>query len=293
MDNTASGPGRSVLPGSLGAMADGSWWTQTYPDLDVRRRESSGRSIAVVTLDLPDKRNAMSDPMTDSWQRVMSALAQDGELACVVVTGAGSAFCSGGDLGWLVSEPGAHVADLRRRMQAFYRAWLTIKEIEVPTIAAINGPAIGAGLAVALACDIRYAADDAKMGVPFTALGLHPGMITTWSLPNVVGLAAARDLLLTNRIVTGAEALGLGLVSAAVPRAELLAYALAAADRVAASAPLASRLTTVALRDGGHASAADALRWEALAQPVTMTTSDLIEGITAAAAKRAPRFSGR
>ena len=89
-------------------------------------------------------------------------------------------------------------------MLAFYRSWLSIRDLEVPTIAAVNGAAIGAGFAVALACDIRYAAADAKLGVPFTSLGLHPGMATTWSLPNVAGHAVARDLLLTGRIVTGA-----------------------------------------------------------------------------------------
>ena len=101
---------------------------------------------------------------------------------------------------------------LRSRMLPFYRTWLAIRDLEVPTIAAVNGAAIGAGLAVALACDLRYAAEDAKLGVPFTALGMHPGMATTYLLPEVAGLAVARELLLTGRIVTGAEAAASGLV---------------------------------------------------------------------------------
>ncbi len=178
-------------------------------------------------------------------------------------------------------------------MLAFYRSWLSVKQLEVPTIAAINGHAIGAGFALALAMDIRYAAADARLGVPFTSLGLHPGMATTWSLPDVAGHAVARDLLLTGRIVTGQEAVGLGLVSLAAPADEVLGHALAAAERVAAAAPIATRFTLQAVRDGGHASYERALEWEALAQAVTLASEDLHEGIAAAAEKRPPTFHGR
>lgn len=269
------------------------WWTTPYEDLRVEAREASGRRIAVVTFDLPERRNSMSTAMTASWVRLMGLLRQDSELAAVVVTGEGSAFNAGGDLSWIVSEPDAQVADLRTRMLAFYRSWLTVKQLEVPTIAAINGHAIGAGFALALAMDVRYAAADAKLGVPFTSLGLHPGMATTWSLPDVAGHAVARDLLLTGRIVTGEEAVGLGLVSLAAPAEEVLGHALAAAERVAAAAPVATRLTLQAVRDGGHASFERALEWEALAQAVTLATDDLHEGIAAAAEKRRPTFHGR
>jgi enoyl-CoA hydratase/carnithine racemase len=157
----------------------------------------------------------------------------------------------------------------------------------------VNGAAIGAGFAVALACDLRYAAADATIGVPFTSLGLHPGMATTWSLPDVAGHAVARDLLLTGRLVTGTEAAELGLVSRALPTDQVLPEAIAAAERIAAAAPVATRLTLQALRDGGHATFDDALQWEALAQAVTLATADLHEGIAAAAAKRPPTFTGR
>jgi enoyl-CoA hydratase/carnithine racemase len=269
------------------------WWTTPFEDLRVEAREASGRRIAVVTFDLPERRNSMSTAMTRSWVRLMGLLRQDPELAAVVVTGAGPAFNAGGDLSWIVSEPDAQVVDLRERMLAFYRSWLSVKQLEVPTIAAINGHAIGAGFALALAMDIRYAAADARLGVPFTSLGLHPGMATTWSLPDVAGHAVARDLLLTGRVVTGAEAVGLGLVSLAAPADEVLDHALAAAERVAAAAPVATRLTLQAVRDGGHATLEGALQWEALAQAVTLATDDLHEGIAAAAEKRRPTFHGR
>lgn len=269
------------------------WWETEFEDLRVSSREASGRRVAVVTLDLPERRNSMSTAMTASWVRLMGQLRTDEALAAVVVTGAAPAFSGGGDLSWIVKDPDAPVSELRTRMLTFYRSWLSIRDLEVPTIAAVNGAAIGAGFAVALACDLRYAADGARIGVPFTSLGLHPGMATTWSLPNVAGHAVARDLLLTGRMVSGTEAAGLGLVSRALPAEEVLPEAIAAAERIAAAAPVATRLTLQALRDGGHATFDDALQWEALAQAVTLATEDLHEGIAAAAAKRAPTFHGR
>jgi enoyl-CoA hydratase len=181
---------------------------------------------------------------------------------------------------------------LRTRMIAFYRAWLSIRRLEVPTIAAVNGHAIGAGLCLALACDLRYAADSAKLGVPFVKLGMHAGMAATYLLPNVVGPAHARDLLLTGRIVDADEALRLGLVSGVRPADGFLDAVLETARGIAATAPIPSRLTTVALRDGGHADFEAAVQWEALAQPITLATADLQEGIRAAQEKRAPRFTG-
>lgn len=269
------------------------WWTEPYDALRVGLREKSGRRVAVVTLDLPDRRNAMTSEMTASWVRLTAALRADDQLAAVVLTGSGSAFTSGGELSWLVSDPGASVADLRSRMLTYYRSWLAVRDIGVPVIAALNGPAIGAGFALALACDIRYAAEEARLGVPFTALGLHPGMATTWSLPDVAGSAVARDLLLTGRLVDGVEAARLGLVSRALPADEVLPEAIAAAERVAACAPVATRLTLQALREGGPSSLEQALQWEALAQATTLATEDVLEGVAAATEKRPPRFTGR
>jgi enoyl-CoA hydratase/carnithine racemase len=178
-------------------------------------------------------------------------------------------------------------------MIAFYRAWLSIRRLEVPTIAAVNGHAIWAGLCLALACDLRYAAESAKLGVPFVKLGMHAGMAATYLLPEVVGLAHARDLLLTGRVVDAAEALRLGLVSGVAASEGFLDGVLETARGIAAAAPIATRLTTVALRGGGHADFETAVQWEALAQPITLATADLQEGIAAAQQKRPPRFTGR
>jgi enoyl-CoA hydratase/carnithine racemase len=249
--------------------------------------------VVLLTLDNPGQRNAMSDAMTSSWVSVVDGLAADPSVRAVVVTGAGSAFCSGGDTGWIAGEPDATVDRLRTRMVAFYRGWLSIRRLEVPTIAAINGAAIGAGLALALACDLRYAAAGAKLGAPFVKLGMHPGMASTYLFPSVVGDAHARDLLLTGRIVDAEEALRLGMVSRVMPAETFLEEALDVAAGIATTAPVSSRLTTLALRDGGHRDLEGAVQWEGLAQPITLATEDLHEGIAAAREKRPPRFRGK
>lgn len=264
--------------------------TDLRTPLDVARRDDG---VAVLTLNLPRRRNSMTVELTDAWRAALADLAADRDLRAVVVTGAGSAFCAGGDLSWLEIGAGASVDELRARMLPFYRTWLAIRDLDVPTIAAVNGPAVGAGAALAFACDLRYAATGATFSVPFTGLGIHAGMATTWLLPEIAGLAVARELLLTGRPVDGAEALRLGLVSRLFPAADLLDEVLAIAAGVAGQAPVATRLTKIALASGGHASFEDALRWEALAQPVTMATEDMVEGVAAARDRRKPKFTGR
>ena len=255
------------------------------------QRQSDG--VVVLTLNLPDRRNAMTMELTAAWAETVASLRGDRSVRCVVLTGAGKAFCAGGDVSWLAAEPDATVDALRDRMLPFYETWLSLRALDVPSICAINGAAVGAGAALALSCDIRYAGAAAKFTVPFAQLGMHAGMATTWLLPEVVGLAQARELLLTGRVCDAPEMLRLGLVSAVYDDDALLAGALERAAQVAAGAPVAQRLHKVALGNGGHATYAAALAWEALAQPITLATADLQEGLAARAAKRPPVFTGR
>jgi len=255
--------------------------------------ERTDDGVVLLTLDLPERRNAMTEELTAAWAEAVPALAADPGVRCVVVTGAGSAFCAGGDLSWLEEGGVLGVDGLRARMLPFYRTWLSVRDLEVPTVAALNGPAVGAGLALALACDLRYAVPGARLSAPFTALGIHPGMATTWLLPEVAGIAVARDLLLTGRAVTGTEAVGLGLVNGTFPAETFLDDVLGIAHTIASRAPVATRLTKVALAGGGHASFDAALAWEAVAQPVTMATADAGEGVRAQRERRTARFTGR
>jgi enoyl-CoA hydratase/carnithine racemase len=262
------------------------------PPLTHLRLERPAPGVARLVLDNPAQRNAMTDEMTRSWGSALEHVAADPDVRVVVVTGEGTAFCSGGDPRWIASEPDASVDQLRTRMIAFYRAWLAIRRLEVPTIAAVNGPAVGAGLCLALACDLRYAASGARFSAPFVRLGMNPGMAATYLLPDVIGEANARELLLTGRTVDAEEALRLGLVSRLFADDAFADEVQAIAEGIAATAPIASRYTTVALRGGGHRDLEAAVQWEALAQPVTLATDDLQEGVLAAREKRPPRFRG-
>ncbi|MFL6238386.1 MAG: enoyl-CoA hydratase/isomerase family protein [Actinomycetes bacterium] len=264
----------------------------TQAPLLVERLTGDRAGVVVLTLNVPDRRNAMTAELTGAWQAAIGELSGDTDVRAVVVTGAGSAFCSGGDVGWIGADPNASVAALRARMMPFYRAWLAIRDLEVPTVAAVNGAAIGAGLCLALACDLRYAVPEAKFSAPFTALGMHAGMAATWLLPEAVGLPAARELLFTGRVVVGQEAADIGLVNRVLPAEQFVDAVLDIAAGVARTAPIAARLTKVALARGGHASFDAALQWEGLAQPITLATADLQEGLAAAKERRPPRFSG-
>ncbi len=176
------------------------------------RVERPSEGVVVLTLALPERRNAMTEELTAAWAEAVGGLAADRSVRAVVVTGEGSAFCAGGDLSW-IDAGGAEVDALRTKMRAFYLTWLSIRELEVPVIAAVNGPAIGAGLCLALACDLRYAAPTARFGAPFAALGMHPGMAASYLIPEAVGMPRAREMLYTGRIYGAEEAAEIGLIN--------------------------------------------------------------------------------
>ena len=248
--------------------------------------------VALVTLNLPQVRNAMTTELTSAWVTAMDKIAGDRSLRVVVVTGAGSAFCSGADLSWLDQ---GNLSDntpdrLRDKMLPFYRAWLTPLEISVPVVAAVNGPAVGAGLCLALACDLRYGSPSAAFSAPFTQLGTHGGMAVSWLLPEAVGMPRAREMLYTGRVVAAEEALAWGLVSDVAE--DVVGRALEVAEDVARAAPIATRLTKAGLAQGSRGRFELALQWEALAQPVTLSTKDIHKGVQARREHRNPTFDG-
>jgi enoyl-CoA hydratase len=248
--------------------------------------------VPLVTLNLPELRNAMTTELTAAWTAAMDKVATDRSLRAVVVTGAGSAFCSGADLSWLDQ---GNLSDntpdrLRDKMLPFYRTWLAPQQIPVPVIAAVNGPAVGAGLCLALACDLRYASSSATFSAPFSQLGTHGGMAVSWLLPEAVGMSRAREMLYTGRVVTADEALSWGLVSGVADN--VVEHTLKVAEGVAQAAPIAIRLTKAGLAQGSRGGFEVALQWEALAQPVTMATADIHKGIQARRERRPPTFDG-
>jgi enoyl-CoA hydratase len=248
--------------------------------------------VATLTLNLPDRRNAMSEEMTAAFPVKVAELKAMDDVRAVVVTGAGTAFCAGGDLDFLHSgEP--DVVAIREKMTGFYPQYLTLMDVDVPVIAAINGPAIGAGLCLALMCDMRVAAEDAPLGMTFVRIGIHPGMHATALLSRALGAAWTAELFYTGRTLTGAEAAAIGLVNRAVPKDAVVDEAYALARQVAANAPLALRYIKQGLRDSFQQAARQASAWEGFAQPVTMATEDVREGLKALRERRPPEFRGR
>ncbi|HJO24892.1 MAG: enoyl-CoA hydratase-related protein [Myxococcota bacterium] len=255
--------------------------------------------VAVLTFNDPERRNAMTRAMGEAFGTAVTELARDDSLRCVVLTGAGRAFCAGGDLGMIQdqtdagrADPGAARRGIRDTMRSFYGLFLSVRAIACPTVAALNGAAVGAGLCVALACDMRIASEVAKLGLNFTRLGLHPGMGATWTLPRLVGPAHAAELLYTGRTLTGAEAARIGLVNRAVPAAEVLPAAQELAREIAAAAPLANRGVKRALARSAGVTLDDQLDFEADVQAETFASEDAREGLAAARGRRAPKFSG-
>ena len=256
--------------------------------------------IATLTFDDPDRRNAMTQAMGEAFARRVAELRDRDDLRVVLLTGAGRAFSAGGDLGMIedraaegAAEPGVARRAIRDTMRSFYKLFLSVRDLPCPTIAAINGHAVGAGLCVALGCDLRIVAEEAKLGLNFTKLGLHPGMAATWTLPRLVGGPMAAELLYTSRTIDGRDAAAIGLANRVVPAAEVVSTARGIADEIAACAPLAVRAVKRALDRTAEASLEDQLSFEAHEQAITFESKDVHEGLAAARERRAPRFSGQ
>jgi enoyl-CoA hydratase len=260
------------------------------------RIERPEQAIAVVVLDDPARRNAMTEEMADQFAEAMGRLATDRELRAVVVTGAPPAFSAGGDLKMLAEHArSAREEDLDTEplMRRFYTRFLSVRDVPVPVIAGINGAAIGAGLCVALACDLRVAAEDAPIGLPFSRLGLYPGMGATWLLPRAVGTGQAARLLYTGATIDGREAVRIGLCVRSVPSDGVRDAAVDLARDIAAASPLVVRQLKARLEQAATADLERTLDVEAAAQAESYLSDDLVEGLTAADERRAPRFTGR
>lgn len=247
--------------------------------------------VAVLTLNNPSKLNALTEEMgVELGHRVQEVKETEG-VRVALVTGAGKAFSAGGDLEWLLARHRDSPSNNIRTMQEFYSKFLVLRTLPVPVVAAINGPAVGAGLCLALGgADIRVASRGAKMGVTFTKLGLHPGMAATHFLPAIVGPQIAADLLLTGRLVGAEEALTMGLVARVGDSAMDLAREVA--RDIANSGPVAVRTLVNTLRSKQNVGLEKAYETEATAQSICYPTRDLAEGVHALQERRKPVFNG-
>jgi enoyl-CoA hydratase/carnithine racemase len=245
--------------------------------------------VAVATLNRPEARNALSARVLDDLRAVLDHVAGEDGIGALVVTGAGEkAFAAGADITQVLTYDIAH--GLTARMQRVYDE---VEQLDKPTIAAVNGYALGGGCELAMACDIRIASDNARFGLPELALGVLPGAGGTQRLSRLVGVGRAVEMILTGRMVGAEEARQMGLVTSVVPQADLLASARHTAQTILAKGPLAVRLAKTVVRAGYDADRHTGQVVERLAQTVLYATADKTEGASAFLEKRTPRFTGR
>ncbi len=247
--------------------------------------------VGLLTLNIPDKLNALSVAVGNDFQRVVEDVAKRRELRALVLTGAGSAFSAGGDLQFLSDRKHVSPTDNSAEMLRYYDRFLSLRRLVlVPTIAAVNGAAVGAGLVLAMTCDMRVVSSDAKLGVNFSRIGIHAGLGSTHFLPALIGHQNAAYLLLTGQLISGVEARDMGIALFAVPKADVLSRALDIAAQVAAASPVAVQATLRTLRARQDEGLARALQREADSQAHCYAQPDLTEGLAAIKEKRNPKF---
>ena len=264
-------------------------------DLILEQRDGQ---VLTLTLNRPEKRNPISDPdMIDALCAALERADADLDVRCVVLTGAGSAFSSGGDISKMKPGSGlrAHLpAQTRRNYKAgIQRLPLLFEGLEVPIVAAVNGPAIGAGLDLACMCDVRVAATSAKFAESFVKIGIVPGDGGAWILARAIGLARASEMILTGDTIDARTAESFGLVSRVVPGDQLLSEAQSVARRIATNPAKALRLAKRLLREGQQQRLSDVLELSAAFQALAHETKDHEEAVAAFLEKREPRFTGQ
>jgi 2-(1,2-epoxy-1,2-dihydrophenyl)acetyl-CoA isomerase len=257
---------------------------------------STAGSVCTITLNRPDSLNSFNDQLTTELARAIGQLRDDAGIRCVVITGAGRAFSSGQDLGDLkkkYTNPDhvPHLAeDLRRRYNPVIFGLQSMKK---PVIAAVNGVAAGAGLSLALACDLRIASEKASFIEVFVNVGLVPDSGSTFFLPRLVGLGKALEMCFTGDKVSAEQALALGLVNRVVPAEQLLPATNELAVRLASLPTQAIGLMKRLLYQSTHSNLEAMLEAEALAQETAGLSADHREGVLAFFEKRPPRFQGK
>jgi enoyl-CoA hydratase len=248
--------------------------------------ERDGR-VGICVLNRPERRNALSAALLEELVAGLDELDADPGIRAIVIRAEGSAFAAGADVDELAGMTGAEFLTSRRAA-----LWDALQLRPTPTVAAVQGWALGGGCELALACDIVIAADDARFGLPETGLGIIPGAGGTQRLVRAVGRSVALDVILAGRRLTGEEAVAAGLAARCVPADQLLPTALATAREIAAKAPIAQRLAREAVARALDMPLAAGLELERRAFCVARDSADATEGIAAFREKRAPSFTG-
>jgi enoyl-CoA hydratase/carnithine racemase len=254
--------------------------------------------VCILTLNRPEARNPVSDAdMIVALEDAVAGINRDRSVRAVILTGAGSAFSSGGNVkhmqdreGMFGGTPAQLREGYRNGIQRIPRA---LYHCEVPTIAAVNGPAIGAGCDLALMCDMRIASQNARFAESFVKVGIIPGDGGAWLLPRAIGLSRACEMAFTGEAIDAATALAWGMVSQVVEPEALMDSALVLARRITANPPDVLRMTKKLMREGQHSSLESLLELSAAMQALAHHTSDHREAVDAMLARRAPSFTGQ
>jgi len=243
--------------------------------------------IATLTMNRPDRLNALNLEMADELREALDLIRQDKDVRVLIITGAGQAFSAGGDF--------LDVFDANVKQEGLLKESMMEAPFRdlVPTIAAINGPAIGGGMTIALLCDIRIASEDATISFPFVRVGVVPEGGSTFILPRLIGIAKACELTLTGRTVGAKEAKEIGLVNEVVPASELREVANKMARRITRGAPLAVKMTKQGLYQGLQCSMEEAEEFEKSWLLALMKTEDHQEAVKAFMEKREPKFKSK
>jgi 2-(1,2-epoxy-1,2-dihydrophenyl)acetyl-CoA isomerase len=252
-------------------------------------------AVALLTLNRPDVLNALSVSMASALTEALEAQARAPEVRVIVITGEGRAFSSGGDIAFMkkVVDQGGRFEDFEPLVGGGPGVVRAIMHSEKPVLAAVNGVAAGGGMSLALACDVRWAAEEARFGQSFVKIGLHPDWGAVYTLPRLVGMARALELMWTGDLIGAAEAERLGLVSRVLPAGRLLPELLEFAGRLARGPAVALAEIKHSVRESPGYSLEEALARELSAQERCWGTADAREGFKAFLGKREPKFEGR
>jgi 2-(1,2-epoxy-1,2-dihydrophenyl)acetyl-CoA isomerase len=248
--------------------------------------------VATITMNRPERYNALTIRMIENLLEMVSACEEDREVRVLVLTGAGRAFCAGGDVKEFAERLGTISQHLRRLLASFHGAVSRMNRMSKPVIAAVNGVAAGAGMSLAMACDMAVAADSARFTMAYSKIGATPDGSSTYFLPRLVGLRRALELTYTNRVLTAREAEAWGLVNRVVPDAEFPATVNALAAELAAGPTLALGRAKRLFLMSGHESLETQMENETQFIALSSKTADFREGVKAFAEKRQPIFRG-
>jgi enoyl-CoA hydratase/carnithine racemase len=254
-----------------------------------------GDHIATVTLDRPEVKNALNRELYAKLEQALRDAHNDADVRCVIITGAGTAFCSGDDVREIMLTPGAETPATRPRdpKPRPTPAAMAVLECDKPVVAAVNGAAVGWGMDLTLFCDIRIASDRARFGELFIKRGLVSDVGGLWRLPQIVGPSKAAELLFTGDIIDAAEAERIGLVSRVVPHDELMGAATEMARKIATNPPIAMRFLKQGLRMSAPGDVREMGAYVMNSLAYLFTTEDHREGALSFVEKRAPVFKGR